>query len=276
VSSQHKAPLAAFAVLTIACIVVVVSTLRAEGVPGFLQRPGQTLVAGLHIQPSPRHVVEAPSQVAAGAKGELQAARTAVAEVATSVGQAPTTQHQTSRHHEHAATVPAVSTLAGTTGSAQTVDPIAGVPAPAAAASAAPVRQDETGEAHQPAGHGPVGPGLAHVGHVGHGVGLVGHLADAAPYGDGKGWGASKQKDESHGHGARGPAVGHHHRVKQHRTAGARGGWSSDTATAWSVGGQQARGRGNAWGDGWRNGWSNGSSHGRGTGWAKSHGHGRH
>ena len=51
-SSQHKAPLAAFVVVTIACIVVLANALHSDALTAFLRHPAQSIVAGIRVAPA--------------------------------------------------------------------------------------------------------------------------------------------------------------------------------------------------------------------------------
>lgn len=63
-SSQHKAPLAAFLVVCIACVVVLVNAVRGEALTGFLLRPTQALVvSGARLAPEPAEVLDARADV---------------------------------------------------------------------------------------------------------------------------------------------------------------------------------------------------------------------
>ncbi|SFC38020.1 hypothetical protein SAMN04487968_10622 [Nocardioides terrae] len=92
-SSQHKAPLAAFFVVSIACIVVVVNALRSDALAGIFVRPTQAVIAGALLVPAPQDILSAEAKVVTKARTALSVARTVVDEPAR-VGAAEAHRHQ--------------------------------------------------------------------------------------------------------------------------------------------------------------------------------------
>lgn len=70
-SSQHKAPLAAFLVISIACIVVVVNALRSDALSGIFVTPTQVVVAGARLVPQPQEILSTEAKVVSHAAAGL-------------------------------------------------------------------------------------------------------------------------------------------------------------------------------------------------------------
>ncbi|MFI2706294.1 hypothetical protein ACH5WX_02010, partial [Nocardioides sp. CER28] len=99
-SSQHKAPLAAFLVVSVACIVVVVNALRSDAVSDFLGRHSQAVVAGARLFPQPTDILSGEAHLVAGAKTGLTVTPDVVKKVVTGAGYAPeATKPKHGAHH---------------------------------------------------------------------------------------------------------------------------------------------------------------------------------
>jgi hypothetical protein len=265
-SSQHKAPLAAFVAVSVALVVVVISALHndASALSRLVKHPGQALV--LRLPMLPKHVVASGEvHAAAKAKVELRETPKAVDEVVRTADAKPAVHRSTKRAH------------AGRKGAAQvavpapaSAVPTVATPVPVAAAPVVPAVPDHASAAQQWQAHGSQPFSTTH--------GQVGHQSHAASSGA-PGW--SKPSHDDHGRGAHGQSA---QQSSGRQTSGSPTSWSSG---AWSPRGH-GNGRGNGWGSTWDDSWSadhgnghgNGRSNGwndssRGNGWGNGH-HGRH
>lgn len=274
-SSQHKAPLAAFVVVSIACIVVVFNAVRSDAFSAFMERQTQALVKSLPMTPEPKHV--APARAAAEPEAAPDAAPAPVRTVSSEESSASPAAHQPKKPHR-AGTGTAGTQVVGTASSAPAAAsaPVAAAPviatpviAAAPVVAAAPSAPTHTG-ATQP-WRGPSAQPLK-------APGSGGPAAAPAPSA-GTGW---TWKHE-HEHGGRDQRAPQASSVRpgtvvtgSSPVAGPIPAWS--TTRGWtSSGSNESRtsgrndGRGNGWNSTRGNGWSNG----RGNGWSNGRG-GRH
>jgi hypothetical protein len=146
VSSQHKGPLAAFVVVSLACVVVLVNALRSDAfISGIFTGPTQVVVAGARLVPAPHDVLAAEARVVTRAKVGLDAA--------------PHVLDPTSKGADHARSVGSPhhrSSRAGIVGAVRRTErsALAAVPAPVAVPgpAAVPVAAGAPAE-HHSAGH---------------------------------------------------------------------------------------------------------------------------
>jgi hypothetical protein len=175
VSSQHKAPLAAFLVVSIACIVVVVNALRSDALSGIFIRPTQAVVAGARLIPAPHDILSVEAEIVSRASGALSVTPSVVHRVVNEpVGAKAPAPHRKARH-----TAAAADPVTATQGNAATQGTAA------AQASAPVIAPSSTGSVKHPApsSHAPAvsspAPALSapsHVASSGKGKGLgLGH-----------------------------------------------------------------------------------------------------
>ena len=278
-SSQHKAPLAAFVVVSIALIVVVANAVLHDGasaLTAFFQQPTQSLVSRLPMVARPHAVAVHEARAVVKAKAGLEAAPTVVKKVVATAEGSSVAHRSKQRHHAaHAA--------------AEVVTPAPAAPVAASAPAATPpaLVTAPTQAGTRGHGHG-YGHGYGH-GHVegaqqwqGQGASpmssgyvQVGDQSDAAPSA-GKGWTADHD-DHSH---RRGPHRQTAEQASSVRPGGAssRGHQASGSLATWSTGGWSAGGQGNGWGNrhGGDGGRDDGRDNGWGNGWGNNGHHGRH
>jgi hypothetical protein len=194
-SSQHKAPLAAFVVVSIACLVVVVNALRSDALAGFFTSPTQAVVAGARLIQQPDRLLSTEAEIGSRATAGLAAAPEAAQEVVPRAVRASSDRAPKHRH-----------TAAAVVGAAQ---PVAVAPVvPEASGSQHPTSSPGT-QGHAPQVH-------AWAGHQTHqtlpshlpAYGLPSqpdHQSEPAPDGHAPhGWGQQPSHDDhgndSHGH----------------------------------------------------------------------------
>ena len=245
-SSQHKAPLAAFFVVSIACIVVVVNALRSDALGGLFVRPTQVVVAGARLIPEPRDILATEAKVVARASAGIAAAPEVVDQVVAQTGKAtPATRsshavpaapkpkhHQIHRAHHAplAATAPPATHVV--------------IPAPPVVPVVTPPQQIPTVVTHGHAGEAHGWQAHQTQASTVPAYGLLGHQSDSAAW--------SRAHHENRGRGSRGQWGGFDNRMSQRVDVTQAGRWGN------------GNGNGNGWGNGNSNGWGNRSSHGHG------------
>jgi hypothetical protein len=257
-SSQHKAPLAAFVIVSIACIVVVVNALRSDALSSFFANPTQVVVAGARLIPEPQDILAAEAAGVADATVGLAAApHVARHVVSRAAGPAvlPKPQH---RHHR-------ASSMTASTSAVPPVVPTPVVPITAPGLQPAAPSPVSGSSAHAHGGPGAVaGHALHHLSvmHVSS-YGIRDHLSVVAPYGHREpGLGLTKPKSGEHL-----GAWGHWLRTRAGRQGDRDHGSSRDGQAHGNDG------RGHDWShDSSQQGWSRGSSH---ADWARES-QGRH
>lgn len=88
-SSQHKAPLAAFLVVSIACIVVLVNAVRGDALTGLFEHPSQSIVSGARLVPQPVEPLDGPLDESEDVSRSVVSGPTLAARVAAKTGPAP-------------------------------------------------------------------------------------------------------------------------------------------------------------------------------------------
>jgi hypothetical protein len=270
VSSQHKAPLAAFVVVSIACIVVVVNALHsdASAITGFLKHPTQALVSRLPMMAKQQAPTSSAPHAVVKAKAGLAAAPTVVEQVAGTADGASTKHRQKKRHHAVAAGTQVLVPAPAAPGTASAPT------APVIAAAAEAATHDHAGAAQQWQGHDPQPLPSAY--------GQFGHRTDGAPYAaqgwsgprhHGRGWHSYAAQQASSGRPGAATSGGGEVSASLADTSNA--GWSAN-GDGWRSG--HGRSHGSAWSNGWASGhgdaWSNGWARGHGNGWGSGHGNG--
>lgn len=106
-SSQHKAPLAAFLLVALACMVVLVNALRSDALGSLFVAPAQSIVAGAELLPQPSFLLKAEttlvSKVEPPALGSANAAALTGAGVRASVAMPRhAAKHADNRADDHA------------------------------------------------------------------------------------------------------------------------------------------------------------------------------
>jgi hypothetical protein len=285
-SSQHKAPLAAFLVVSIACIVVVVNALRSDALSGIFANPSQAVIAAARLVPAPEDILSTEARVVSRASAGLavtpKVAHEVVSSTADPVGHAAT---KPKSHHAHHRARNAVTSAAVT----QTVVSTPSVPT--TVSTTPDTTPDTTPPTTNTHGHGTRGwsnhsshhataatqeqPAYSH----------EGHQSDSSAYSNSQwGWGGSKSHHDNRGHGSRGQSSsgyddrsnavpsssnghssGRGHGSRRGDDEYGRGG--TDRGNGWGNG--RGDDRGNSWsGNDRGNGWGSGRGNGRGHGWS--------
>lgn len=198
-SSQHKAPLAAFFVVSIACIVVVVNALRSDALSGLFVNPTQVVVASTRLIPKPQDILAAETAVISGARVGLAAAPHVVRHVVSHAADPAALDKPKQHRHHRAASMTASTSAVPTLASTPAV--IATAPEPQQVATS-PV-SGSTSQAHAPDRPGAVAhdaqPHLL-VMHV-PSYANQDHHSDTAPYGHSqRGHGQTKPKPKHDDH----------------------------------------------------------------------------
>lgn len=250
-SSQHKAPLAAFLVVSIACIVVVVNALRSDALSGLFASPTQAVVAGVRLVPQPQDILSAEAKIVVGATAGLKIVPDVAQAVVGTAGHAAAKP----KHAAHRGAVRGTAALAIASHAPATAQPAATGDAAGTAVQTHP----SLPEVHLPT--------YGHSGQRGN-AGPAGHSANA--------WGTSSSKnDKNDKRNDRGNA--RQDRSGRHESHGP----SSHSANGWAAGGPNGQSsRSNSGdrhhggsGDDHVNGHRNGHDRSdRGNGW----GNGRH
>jgi len=239
-SSQHKAPLAAFFVVSIACIVVVVNALRSDAFTGIFVRPTQVVIAGARLVPAPQDILNAEAKVVTHARTALSVAHTVVDHPARA-GAAPTRHHRAQHSTSGAAEPGRAHGAAQAAASAPAAVAVAPVVPAAPVAPAAPVVPVKHLTPHLTPSTGQVRPPAGTVTHPS----LSAHLPEApAPSttGHGNGWRNDHGQIRLHLKHGNGPQahIGPAAQAKPSAASGVRSG--SSYGAHYSVGGHYSVG----------------------------------